>query len=306
MPLAAIIANRWFAERRGVVTGILTASYATGQLVFLPIVAWIAREYGWRSAAGVVATVAFVVVLPLVLVFLRSHPSDVGLPAYGASEIEHHAKPAGSVSAALGGFRMAARTQAFWILAATFFVCGASTNGLIGTHLIPAAHDHGMSEVTGAGLLATIGVFDIIGTLASGWLTDRYDSRWLLFWYYGLRGLSLLALPYVFEAKSVGLIAFIVFYGLDWVATVPPTVRLVADHFGRENVGIIFAWVFSAHQFGAAVAAYGAGAIRDASGDYQIAFLSSGLLCLVASGLVIRMANEPGSRVRSNPQLATS
>jgi MFS family permease len=294
VPLGAMIANRWFARRRGLVTGLLTASNASGQLIFLPLLAWIVTQWGWRYAAGTAAAVALVVVLPLVLLFMRDRPSDLGLAPYGSTEIEPPpvttGNPFASAVRTLGAVR---RSRAFWLLAGSFFICGASTNGLIGTHLIPAAMDHGFGEVAAASLLATIGVFDLIGTLASGWLTDRYDPRLLLAWYYGLRGLSLLALPYVFGSPRFGLILFVVFYGLDWVATVPPTVALTAEIFGRESVGVVFGWIFAAHMAGAAAAAWGAGAARTWFGSYGWAFGTSGLLCLFAVGLVTQIWREP-------------
>jgi MFS family permease len=295
VPLGAMIANRWFTQRRGLVIGLLTASNASGQLIFLPLLAWIVTQWGWRYAAGTAAAVALVVVLPLVLVFIRDRPSDLGLAPYGSDVIEHAqtvtGNPFASAVRTLGTVR---RSRAFWLLAGSFFICGASTNGLIGTHLIPAAMDHGYGEIAAASLLATIGVFDLIGTLASGWLTDRYDPRLLLAWYYGLRGLSLLALPYVFGSPRFGLILFVVFYGLDWVATVPPTVALTAEIFGRESVGVVFGWIFAAHMAGAAVAAWGAGAARTWFGGYGWAFGTSGLLCLFAVGLVTQIARGPG------------
>jgi MFS family permease len=294
VPLGAMIANRWFARRRGLITGLLTASNASGQLIFLPLLAWIVTQWGWRYAAGTAAAVALVVVLPLVLIFIRDRPSDLGLAPYGSTEIEPPpvvtGNPFASAVRTLGTVR---RSRAFWLLAGSFFICGASTNGLIGTHLIPAAMDHGYGEVAAASLLATIGVFDLVGTLASGWLTDRYDPRILLAWYYGLRGLSLLALPYVFGSPRFGLILFVVFYGLDWVATVPPTVALTAEIFGRESVGVVFGWIFAAHMFGAAAAAWGAGAARTWFGGYGWAFGTSGLLCLFAVGLVTQIRRGP-------------
>ncbi len=291
VPLAAIIANRWFVERRGLVTGLLTASNATGQLVFLPVLAAIVTQFGWRWAAVTVATVAIGVVFPLVVLLVRDRPEDVGLLAFGATaDAAAAATSSGNPFAlAVDGLRTGMRSTNFWLLTGSFFICGLSTTGLVQTHLIPAAMDHGYAEVAAAGLLATIGVFDIVGTTVSGWLTDRHDPRVLLFWYYALRGLSLLALPYLFGAPRFGLILFIVFYGLDWVATVPPTVMLTAETFGRERVGVVFGWIFAAHQFGAAVAAWGAGAARTWFGDYGWAFGSAGLLCLFASGLVIRI-----------------
>jgi MFS family permease len=294
VPLGAMIANRWFARRRGLITGLLTASNASGQLIFLPLLAWIVTQWGWRYAAGTAAAVALVVVLPLVLIFIRDRPSDLGLAPYGSTEIEPApvvtGNPFASAVRTLGTVR---RSRAFWLLAGSFFICGASTNGLIGTHLIPAAMDHGYGEVAAASLLATIGVFDLVGTLCSGWLTDRYDPRLLLAWYYGLRGLSLLALPYVFGSPRFGLILFVVFYGLDWVATVPPTVALTAEIFGRESVGVVFGWIFAAHMAGAAAAAWGAGAARTSFGGYGWAFGTSGLLCLFAVGLVTQIRRGP-------------
>jgi MFS family permease len=294
IPLAAIIANRWFVERRALVTGVLTASSATGQLIFLPILAAIVTHWGWRYASVTVAAVALLVVLPLVAVFIRERPSDLGLMPYGATVADPPPAAVGNpFKAAVDALKDARTSTGFWLLAGSFFICGLSTNGLIGTHLIPAAMDHGFGEVAAASLLATIGVFDIVGTTCSGWLTDRYDPRLLLFWYYGLRGLSLLALPYVFNSPHFGLILFVVFYGLDWVATVPPTVALTTELFGRERAGIVFGWIFASHMFGAALAAWGAGAIRTWFGGYGWAFGSAGLLCLFASGLVVQVRRAP-------------
>lgn len=296
VPLAAIIANRWFVERRGLVTGLLTASNATGQLIFLPALAWIVSAFGWRYAAVTVALTATLFVLPLVLLVVREYPEDVGAAPYGAKDsplLERSGSGENPFGAAVRALREARHSTNFWLLSGSFFICGLSTTGLIQTHLIPAAMDHGFAEVTAAGLLATIGLFDIVGTTASGWLTDRYDPRILLAWYYGLRGLSLLALPYLFGAPKFELILFVVFYGLDWVATVPPTVALTAETFGRERVGIVFGWIFCAHQLGAAVAAWGAGAARTFFGDYGWAFGCAGLLCLFAVGLVSSIARRP-------------
>lgn len=288
--LAATVAGRWFVHRRGLVLGALTAAGATGQLIFLPWLGWLAQNPGWRLASIAVAAAALAVV-PIVAIFLRNRPSDLGLRAYGATEADSAPATVGSpIMNAFRGLRLGVRSRDFWLLGGSFFICGASTNGLIGTHLIPASIDHGMTEVTAASLLAVIGVFDVLGTLASGYLTDRFDSRWLLFFYYGLRGLSLLLLPYVFGSPAFALILFIVFYGLDWVATVPPTVQIARRVFGAQNFAIVYGWIFAAHQIGAASIAFAAGAVRTVFGDYQIAFMSSGLLCLVAAGLVLRIA----------------
>lgn len=295
--LAATVAGRWFVQRRGLVLGALTAAGATGQLIFLPGLGWLAQNAGWRLAAISVAAAALAVV-PVVAIFLRNRPSDLGLRAYGATEADPAPVATGSpIANAFRGLRIGVRSRDFWLLGGSFFICGASTNGLIGTHLIPASIDHGMTEVTAASMLAVIGVFDVIGTLASGYLTDRFDSRWLLFSYYGLRGLSLLLLPFVFGSPQFALILFIVFYGLDWVATVPPTVQLARRVFGAQNFAIVYGWIFAAHQMGAASIAFAAGAVRTVFGDYQLAFMTSGLLCLLAAGLVLRIAREKPGRV---------
>lgn len=286
---AATVANRWFVKHRGTVLGVLSAASATGQLIFLPLLATLVTRAGWRWAALAVALGALLVA-PLVAIFMRDAPEDVGLRALGATE--DYVSPtvsANPIAAAFGGLRLGLRSRDFWFLAGSFFICGATTNGLIGTHLIPASMDHGMTEVTAASFLAFVGIFDIIGTTLSGVLTDRFDSRWLLCWYYGLRGLSLLFLPFALGSTYLTLFAFIVFYGLDWVATVPPTVALTANIFGKANVGVVFGWVFAAHQFGAAIAASAAGVMRTWLGSYQITFLSAGVLCLMAAGLVIRI-----------------
>ncbi|TMF92025.1 MAG: MFS transporter [Chloroflexi bacterium] len=283
--LGATVANRWFVKRRGAVLGVMTAAGATGQLIFLPSLAALAVDFGWRYAA-VMVTCGALLVLPVVALLMRSRPADVGLRAYGATVEDAVVAVTGSpIANAFRGLGLGVRHRDFWFLAASFFICGASTNGLIGTHLIPASIDHGMPEVAAASLLAVIGVFDIAGTMVSGWLTDRLDSRFLLFWYYGLRGLALLFLPFAYGFGYVGLLLFIVFYGLDWVATVPPTVALTADIFGKERMAIVYGWIFASHQLGAAFAAGGAGLIRTYAGHYEPAFMISGALCLIAAGL---------------------
>ena len=280
MVLAAIIASRWFDERRGLVLGILSAANATGQLVFLPLLASLVAARGWRAAALLVAGAA-VVLFAIVFLFMRDRPEDLGLLPYGRAHAVAVA-PARAM-APVEALRHAVRSRAFWILAGTFFVCGASTNGLIGTHLIAACHDYGIAEVRSAQLLAMMGIFDIIGTTGSGWLTDRYSSRHLLFSYYTLRGISLLFLPFtLMDGAAAGLAWFAVFYGLDWIATVPPTVRLTNEAFGRENTGVIYGWIGASHQLGASMAAFGAGAIRTMLGDYQLAFWIAGVLCVLA------------------------
>jgi sugar phosphate permease len=279
--LAAIVANRWFEERRGLVMGALSAANATGQLVFLPLLATTVERNGWRAACLVVAGAA-VAVFALVLLFMRDRPQDVGLRRYGERDVETGTVAPARALPPLAALRFAAKSRAFWVLAGTFFVCGASTNGLIGTHLIAACHDYGIPQIRSAQLLAMMGIFDIVGTTASGWLTDRYSSRHLLFAYYSLRGLSLMYLPLTLSSGAHGLGWFAIFYGLDWVATVPPTVRLTGEAFGRENTGVVYGWIAASHQLGASLAAFGAGAIRSGVGDYSIAFWIAGLLCTIA------------------------
>lgn len=285
MVLGATIATRWFVARRGLVIGLLTASSATGQLVFMPLLSMLTEAYGWRSAIALLCCLIAVAALAM-LALMRDRPSDLGLSAFGEVGGAPPAAPAGAIlPAALGALREAAVTRTFWVLFATFFICGASTNGLIQTHLIPLCVDFSVPEVQAAGLLALMGIFDFIGTVGSGWLSDRYDNRWLLVWYYGLRGLSLLYLPYS-DFTLYGLSLFAVFYGLDWIATVPPTVRLTAERFGRERANLVFGWVFAGHQLGAAVAAFGAGLSRTALQSYLPAFATAGALCLLAAVLV--------------------
>jgi len=304
---AATIANRWFVRHRGLVMGILTAGNATGQLIFLPVIASVTDSVGWRAASLVIAAAALAVV-PLVLWRLRDHPRDVGVSAYG--EVAPPAEAAAAAPArenaallAIRGLRTAARTRTFWALAVGFAICGATTNGLIGTHFIPAAHDHGMHQTTAAGLLAVVGVFDIVGTIASGYLTDKVDPRILLGAYYFLRGVGLALLPGLLaDSVQPSMVAFIVVYGLDWVATVPPTAALCREAFGDAGT-IVFGWVFAAHQVGAAIASVAAGAIRDATGEYTGAWFSAAVLCTVAA--VISWTIRRGDR-SSTPTSSTS
>jgi predicted MFS family arabinose efflux permease len=283
--LAAVVVNRWFEQRKGLILGVLTAANATGQLIFLPILASMVEQSGWRRAVMITATAA-AVVFAIVWLFMRNEPADMGLRPFGQAD-DAPIVPAAPVRSPLKTLAWVSKSRDFWILAGSFFICGASTNGLVGTHLIPACIDHGIPEVRAAGLLAVMGIFDLLGTSGSGWLTDRYDSRKLLFWYYGLRGLSLLYLPFSFESPTHGLSIFAVFYGLDWIATVPPTVRLTADAFGKENVGIVYGWIGAAHQLGASLAALGAGLIRTQLGDYQHAFWVAGGLCVGAAFMLL-------------------
>ena len=292
--LGATVATRWFNERRGLVIGILTASAATGQLIFLPLLASITERADWRWALALMCVMLAVAARGVALV-MRDRPADLGLRPYGDASDAPIVHPAPNtapiMAAALGALRDAARTRVFWILFATFFICGASTNGLVQVHLIPMCLDFGIPQMQAAGLLAAMGVFDFIGTIASGWLTDRYDNRHLLFWYYGLRGLSLLALPFT-DFTFYGLSLFALFYGLDWIATVPPTVRLSAAKFGPERAGLVFGWIFAGHQLGAATAAFGAGLSRTVLLSYLPAFFAAGLLCIVAAGIVLLISRD--------------
>ncbi|MET9829612.1 MFS transporter [Streptomyces sp. NPDC006385] len=295
LAFAATVTNRWFTERRGLVTGILTAASASGQLIFLPVLALMVDAGDWRPAAVTVALAALAVV-PFVWLLLRDHPADVGLKPYGAREFVPKPAPVpGAARRAVKVLFTAARTGPFWLLAGTFAICGASTNGLIQTHFVPAAHDHGMPVPAAASLLAVIGVFDVVGTIASGWLTDRFEPRRLLAVYYALRGVSLLFLPMLlFPTVHVPMLFFIVFYGLDWVATVPPTVALCREHYGEDSA-IVFGWVLASHQVGAALVAFLGGVARDVFGSYDIVWWASGALCAAAAlmALVIRRPAAP-------------
>jgi predicted MFS family arabinose efflux permease len=280
--LGAAVANRWFVARRGLVVGIFGAATSAGQLLFVPLLVALVETIGWRSSALVLGGTALAIVLPILL-FMRNDPSSIGLRAYGMDD-ESHATPAIQAS---GIMRTALRTPEFWLLAATFFICGATSNGLIGTHFIPYAADCGIAPGVAAGTLALMGSFNFVGTIVSGWLTDRYDPRKLLCTYYGFRGVSLLLLPFV--STPWGLTAFAVLFGLDYIATVPPTTALVADKFGRHNVGVVFGWVFCAHQVGAALAAWLGGVVRDGWGSYTLAFLAAGGIAVAAGLLSLRV-----------------
>jgi len=289
---AATIANRWFVKRRGLVVGALTAAAATGQLVFLPGLTSLSETYGWKSI-GLTIGAAAMLMVPMIYLFLREKPADLGMLPYGApADWQAPAKPTmNAAKLAFVTLKEASAHRDFWILVGSFFVCGLSTSGLIGTHFIPAAHDHGMGQVVAASLLALIGVFDVIGTLASGWLTDKYDPRKLLFFYYFLRGLSLFLLPSILVATvHPSTLVFVIFYGLDWVATVPPTIMLCRTILGPERATVIYGWVFAAHQIGGSIAAFGAAVLRVKLGDYAAAFYISGALCLVSSYFVLQIA----------------
>ena len=301
--LGATIVQRWFASRRGLMMGVLTASAATGQLVFLPIMAAFVVSDGWQPVVLIIALV-LLAIIPIVGLVVRDRPEDIGALPYGADPATAPPPPvAGNPFAnALGALRRATHHRDFWLLAVSFFICGATTNGLIQTHLVPACMDHGIPEVKAAGLLATMGVFDLVGTTASGWLSDRYDNRKLLAIYYGLRGLALLYLPLAFGADVFGLPAFAIFYGLDWIATVPPTLRLTVEAVGPVDGPVVFGWIFAARQVGASFGALAAGVVRTEASTYTPAWLGAGIICLIATAVVLRIGR---GAPRPMPALAT-
>ncbi len=281
MVMGAIVSTRWFFERRGLVLGVIGASTATGQLAFLPLAAAVEAHWGWRWAVFP-TLLMLAVAAAAVIAFMSDRPADVGLAPYGAHEIEPAPAIRPKFSAAISVLRDVAPLPVFWILAFQFFVCGLSTNGLIQTHFISFCGDYGIAAVTAASVLAAMGVFDLFGTIGSGWLSDRVDNRALLFTYYGLRGLSLLYLPgssFSFDSLSL----FALFYGLDWIATVPPTVRLTAQNVGPQRAGVAFGWIFASHQIGASVAAFGGGLSRTWLRVYTPAFYVAGIACLIAA-----------------------
>ncbi len=290
--LGATVINRWFAARRGLMMGLLTASTATGSLLFLPVLAWLTRNGAWTPVALSVGLGA-ACLIPVVWLLMPEDPAAIGGTRYGEAATAAAARtgPARGASTAISTLMEGIRTPIFWLLFGTFFVCGLTTNGLVGTHLIAYCGDNGIAPVQAAGLLSLMGLFDLLGTTASGWLTDRYDPRKLLFVYYGLRGLSLMALP-LLDFQSTGLLLFAIFYGLDWVATVPPTVALANRHFGEEKAPIIFGWVMTGHQIGAAVAAFGAGLIREQTGSYLPAFTIAGAFGVLAAFAAVGFARK--------------
>ncbi len=299
--LGATIVNRWFTTNRGLVMGLLTASTATGTLIFMPGLAALVQWGGWQPVVLTVSACC-AVLIPLVYFLVPERPASIGLRSYGSDHDDVPAAPSqqNPFTAAIGNLVRAAKTRTFWFLFATFFICGFTTNGLVGTHLISFCGDYGIAEVQAASLLALMGVFDLFGTTLSGWLTDRYDPRKLLFFYYGLRGLSLIYLPYS-NFSLTSLTVFAAFYGLDWIATVPPTVRIANDAFGDKNAPMIFGWVVAGHQLGAASAAFFAGAMRTAQGNYLQAFIIAGLTGIVAAALSLMIGKR-----RAEPALAVS
>ena len=288
--LSPFVANNWFEKRRGLALGILTASTATGQLVLLPILAMIIEESSWRWAIALIIVLSSIMFM-MILLFMKNKPKDVGLLPYGLeeqrveSEEEQKKNP---IIIAFNGLFEAVKVKEFWLLAGSFFICGLSTSGLIGTHFVSYCISFGIPLVTAASFLSFMGIFNLVGTTLSGWLSDRFDNRWLLFWYYLLRGASLVLLPYALSQGSITLlILFTAFYGLDWIATVPPTIGISRQIFGTQKSGIIYGWIFASHQAGAAVAAYGGGLIYKFFNSYTWAFFLAGVFCLLASFFVI-------------------
>lgn len=289
---AGAVANRWFIRRAGLAMGLLSSANAAGQLIFLPLLAWLTNRYGWQGVS-VAMTLAIAAVIPVIMLLLPESPAAVGLPAFGGTAITPITRTEGNpFGVAITILRRGAGSVDFWLLCLTFGICGFSTNGLINTHLIAYCADHGISEMNGASILAVIGMFSLVGSTLSGYLCDRYNPRVLLFWYYGLRGLSLVLVP-LSGFDPLSLSAFAIFYGLDWVATGPATFALTNEIFGRRDAPVVVSWVFAAHQVGGALAALGAGAVRSLSGSYLIAFMASGAACLLASMLVLRVSPTP-------------
>ncbi len=291
---AASIANRWFIKSKGIVVGALTAASATGQLIFLPGLSYLAVHHGWKLVSVTVG-IASLAIVPLIYLFLKERPSAIGLLPYGAdaSYVEPPKLTRNAFRETIDTLKAASKKRDFWYLVISFCVCGLSTSGLVGTHFIPAAMDHGMAEVTAASLMALVGVFDVVGTVFSGYLTDRIDPRKLLFFYYLLRGLSLFLLPSIlFRSMHPSTLVFIIFYGLDWVATVPPTVVLCRKVLGIERSTVVYGWVFAAHQIGGSIAAFGAAVLRVKFGNYSAAFYTAAILCIGASALVLMIKKD--------------
>lgn len=296
--LSTQVANRWFVKRRGLAIGILTAATATGQLILLPVLASLVENYSWRTAIGLVFTLSIVMLL-IIALFMKSWPKDKGLTPYGHDE-ESMEVTTMSDTMKRNPFKMAItslieglKVKEFWLLAGSFFICGLSTSGLIGTHFISYCISFGIPLVTAAAMLSFMGIFDLIGTTASGWLSDRYDNRWLLFWYYSLRGLSLVFLPFALSQGSyTWLIIFSIFYGLDWIATVPPTVGLTRQTFGIEKSAMMYGWITAAHQVGAGVAAFSGGIVFKVFGSYMWAFTLAGGFCILASLFVLLIKKQ--------------
>ncbi|PLS18538.1 MFS transporter [Bacillus sp. M6-12] len=304
--LSATVANRWFAKKRGMVLGVLMAATAGGQMIFLPLLSYVTGLYSWRISLAIFVVLG-IVMIPIIFYMMRDYPSDKGISPYGADPTEvkvSRTSKKNPIATAFEGLWMGIRSVPFWLLATSFFICGASTAGLIGTHFIPASSHHGIPEVHAASIFAFMGVLNIIGTIFSGWLSDRFDNRWLLFWYYALRGIALLILPYALESQSyLMLTGFAIFYGLDWIATVPPTVRIASDHFGNEWGAVIYGWLFAAHQLGSGAAAYLGGFMFELNHSYTLTFITAGVLCILATLFVLGIKKTQKIEVATQPNV---
>lgn len=292
--LSTQVANRWFVKRRGLAVGILTAATATGQLILLPVLATLVDRFSWQAAIILIFILSVLMII-IIAIFMRNYPIEKQIAPYGSEKLIEPVRTTGNPFAiAIGALLEGLKAKEFWLLAGSFFICGLSTSGLIGTHFISYCISFGIPVVTAAAMLSFMGIFDLIGTTLSGWLSDRFDNRWLLFWYYSLRGLSLLALPYALATGSFKLLmVFAIFYGLDWIATVPPTIGLTRQRFGIEKSAMMYGWMVAFHQVGAAAAAYYGGLFYSVFGSYKMAFLLSGGFCLVASLFVILIKKQP-------------
>ncbi|SHN51228.1 Major Facilitator Superfamily protein [Desulfitobacterium chlororespirans DSM 11544] len=287
-----VVATRWFIQQRGLILGIFSAAGAAGQLLFLPLFANILEWFDWHVIVWVLVAAAFFS-LALIILIMRNGPGEVGLVPYGTSagDTVPDKTTDNPFQAVWQGLKTAVQSKAFWLLSASFFVCGATSVGLIGTHFVSACVDHGITAIFAAGLLSAASVFNIIGVTAAGWLSDRYDNRWLLFWYYLVRGLALFLLPAVLVSDRVILIIFVTVYGLNWIATVPSTIKLAADLFGDRSI-VIFGWMMALHQAGSALAAFYAGALQAALHSYTLVFISAAVLCLVAAMIVFLIPGQ--------------
>jgi predicted MFS family arabinose efflux permease len=298
--LSPYVANHWFEKRRGLAVGILTSSTATGQLILLPVLAAIINNYSWRPAIGLIMILSFTMLI-IILLFMKNTPKDVGILPYGLEEEiqdSNEGQKENPIVIAFNGLFEAVKVKEFWLLSGSFFICGLSTSGLIGTHFVSYCISFGIPLVTAASFLSFMGIFNLVGTTLSGWLSDRFDNRWLLFWYYGLRGASLLSLPYALnEGSTAMLVIFTVFYGLDWIATVPPTISISRQIFGTNKSGIVYGWIYASHQIGAALAAYGGGLIYKFFNTYTWAFFLAGAFCLLASFFVIIIKKQHSSQL---------
>ncbi|WHZ05685.1 MFS transporter [Neobacillus sp. YX16] len=294
------VANHWFVKRRGLAIGILTSSTATGQLILLPVLAAIIENYSWRWAIALFMILSFIMLI-VILLFMKNTPKDVGILPYGLEkeiQVSNKGEKKNPIVLAFNGLFEAVKVKEFWLLAGSFFICGLSTSGLIGTHFVSYCISFGIPLVTAASFLSFMGIFNLVGTTLSGWLSDRFDNRWLLFWYYGLRGASLVLLPYALnEGSTTMLVIFTVFYGLDWIATVPPTISISRQIFGTTKSGIIYGWIFASHQVGAAVAAYGGGLVYKFFNTYTWAFFLAGIFCILASLFVIIIKKQHSSQL---------